>query len=533
MVTYLIVFLGVALLQGVLLWKGYQKAGYKAWQAFVPVWNMLILFKIIQRPWWWIFLVYLPVIGNIMAIVLAYEWLHVFGYRQKRYTLLAVLTLGIYLSYVTYLTKTQYLGKNEAIIAENVPSWLNGILYAVVAASTIHTYFIQPYTIPTSSLEKTLLVGDFLFVSKFHYGARLPMTPFSMPMVHDTIPVLKTRSYLPQPQLPYLRLPAIEKVKRNDIVVFNWPTDTVRFFRDPSGIHAYKPVDKKSHYVKRAVAISGDKFEIRDGEVFINDKKETYPVRAKLQTSYRVETAPEFKDYLVNLYGGQYTAEQLLPVLLFQNFSVTDASGFSSPTEFIVQSATDEVAEKIRQLPHIKNVSKILAPREYNPAIFPHSKNYSWSEDNFGPVEIPAQGKTIQLSIENLPLYKRIIAEYEGNELSVQGSDIFINGQKANTYTFLQNYYWMMGDNRHNSEDSRYWGFVPFDHIVGKPVLIWMSWDANASGFDTIRWNRLFTTVNGEGEPVSYLYWVLGLGILGYIGYEVYKKKYRGKAKKS
>ena len=236
---------------------------------------------------------------------------------------------------------------------------------------------------------------------------------------------------------------------------------------------------------------------------------------------------------MVNLYGGQYTAEQLLPVLLFQNFSVTDASGFSSPTEFIVQSATDEVAEKIRQLPHIKNVSKILAPREYNPAIFPHSKNYSWSEDNFGPVEIPAQGKTIQLSIENLPLYKRIIAEYEGNELSVQGSDIFINGQKANTYTFLQNYYWMMGDNRHNSEDSRYWGFVPFDHIVGKPVLIWMSWDANASGFDKIRWNRLFTTVNGEGEPVSYLYWVLGLGILGYIGYEVYKKKYRGKAKKS
>ena len=212
MVTYLIVFLGVALLQGVLLWKGYQKAGYKAWQAFVPVWNMLILFKIIQRPWWWIFLVYLPVIGNIMAIVLAYEWLHVFGYRQKRYTLLAVLTLGIYLSYVTYLTKTQYLGKNEAIIAENVPSWLNGILYAVVAASTIHTYFIQPYTIPTSSLEKTLLVGDFLFVSKFHYGVRLPMTPLSTPMVHDTIPVVNVKSYLSEPQLPYLRLPALQKI---------------------------------------------------------------------------------------------------------------------------------------------------------------------------------------------------------------------------------------------------------------------------------------------------------------------------------
>ena len=229
MLTYLTIFLGVQLLQGLFLWKGYQKAGYKGWQAFVPVWNMLILLKIIERPWWWVFLVYLPVIGNIMAVVLAYEWLHVFGYRQKRYTLLAVVTLGLFIAYVMYQPKTQYIGKSEAVIAENVPSWLNGILYAVVAASTIHTYFIQPYTIPTSSLEKTLLVGDFLFVSKFHYGARLPMTPLATPMVHDTLPLVGVKSYLPKPQLPYLRLPALQKIKRNDIVVFNWPTDTVRF----------------------------------------------------------------------------------------------------------------------------------------------------------------------------------------------------------------------------------------------------------------------------------------------------------------
>ncbi|MEB3004471.1 signal peptidase I [Capnocytophaga sp. G2] len=531
MLTYLIVFLGVQLLQGILLWKGYQKAGYKGWQAFVPVWNMLILFKIIQRPWWWIFLVYLPVIGNIMAIVLVYEWLHVFGYRKKRYTLIAIFTLGLYLGYITYQPKTQYVGKNEAIIAENVPSWLNGIIYAVVAASAIHTYFIQPYTIPTSSLEKTLLVGDFLFVSKFHYGARLPMTPLSTPMVHDTLPLVGIKSYLSHFQLPYLRLPALEKVKRNDIVVFNWPVDTVRFFRDPSGIYAYKPVDKKSHYVKRAVAIAGDKLEIRDGEVFINGNKERYPVRAKLQTSYSVHVSPQFEGYLMGLYGGQYTAEQLLPVFLFQNFGITDASIFRDKTEFLVQSATEEVAEKIRQLPHVESVTKILTPKEYNPAIFPHSKNFAWSEDNFGPVEIPAQGKTIQLSVENLPLYKRIITEYEGNKLEVKGNDIYVNGHKATTYTFLQDYYWMMGDNRHNSEDSRYWGFVPFDHIVGKPVLIWMSWDSNASGFNKIRWNRLFTTVNGEGEPVSYLYWVLGIGILSYIGYEVYRKRRKGKTK--
>ena len=338
--TYLIVFLGVQLLQGLFLWKGYQKAGYKGWQAFVPVWNMLILLKIIQRPWWWIFLVYLPVIGNITAMVLAYEWLHVFGYRKKRYTLWAVLTLGLFVAYVMYLPKTQYIGKSEAVIAENVPSWLNGIIYAVVAASTIHAYFIQPYTIPTSSLEKTLLVGDFLFVSKFHYGARVPMTPLSLPMVHDSIPLTGLKSYIPQPQLPYLRLPGVQKIKRNDIVVFNWPTDTVRTFRDPLKIHVDKPVDKKSHYVKRAVAIAGDQFEIRDGDVYINGKKEVYPVRVKLQTSYTIDTDAEFRNYLVGLYGRQYTPEQLLPVFLYQSFGITDASGFSDDNQFVVQSAT-------------------------------------------------------------------------------------------------------------------------------------------------------------------------------------------------
>ena len=207
---------------------------------------------------------------------------------------------------------------------------------------------------------------------------------------------------------------------------------------------------------------------------------------------------------MVSLYGSQYTPEQLLPVFLFQNFAITDASGFSADNQFVVQSATEEVAQKIGQLPHIEKVTKIVAPKQYNKAIFPHNERFAWSEDNFGPVEIPAEGKTVQLTQENLPLYQRIIAEYEGNTLQTQGNDILINGQKVTSYTFRQDYYWMMGDNRHNSEDSRYWGFVPFDHVVGKPVLVWMSWDSNASGFNKIRWSRLFTTVNGEGEPVGY-----------------------------
>ncbi|MDO4881531.1 MAG: signal peptidase I [Capnocytophaga sp.] len=532
MKEYLFIFLAVQLFQGIILWKGYTKAGYKGWQAFVPVWNMLILFKIIQRPWWWIFLVYLPVIGNIMAVVLVYEWLHVFGYHKKRYTLFAFLSLGIYVAYLLFRPETSYLGRNEKVIKQNVSPWISSVLFAVVAASSIHSYFIQPYTIPTSSLEKTLLVGDFLFVSKFHYGVRLPMTPFSTPMVHDTIPVANVKSYLAEPQLPYLRLPALQKIKRNDIVVFNWPTDNVRFFGDKSGIKVHKPVDKKSNYVKRAVAVAGDTFEIRNGAVYINDKEEKYPIRAKLQTSYKVKVNPAFWNYLVGLYGNQYAPEQVLPAFLYQNFGITDASGILNDTEFIVQSATEEVVEKMKETPDIEEVNKIISPKgEYNSAVFPHNQNFPWNEDNFGPITIPAQGKTITLTTKNLPIYQQIIENYEKNTLEVKDNEIFINGQKTTSYTFAQDYYWMMGDNRHNSEDSRYWGFVPFDHVVGKPVLIWMSWNANASGLDKIRWNRLFTTVNGEGEPVSYLYYVLIFGTLGYIGYEYYLKKRKSSKK--
>lgn len=517
MKTYLIIFLVVQLLQGIFLWKGYVKAGYKAWQAFVPVWNMLIALKIIERPWWWVFLIYLPVIGNIVAIAMVYEWLHVFNYRKKRYTLLVVLTLGLYLAYVMYLPKTNYVGRDENAIKKNVSAWISAVIFAVVAASAIHTYFIQPYTIPTSSLEKTLLVGDFLFVSKFHYGVRMPMTPLSTPMVHDTIPVVGVKSYFSKLQLPYLRLPALQKIKRNDIVVFNWPTDTVRFFRDNSGMHFHKPIDKKSNYVKRAVAVAGDQFEIKNGDVYINGKKEEYPTRAKLQYSYFVKVKEGIS---------------LTPLWLYQHFNVTDGMQPLPDNVYVIRALTDEAAKKMEALPEVEKVQKILSPEgEYNQAIFPHNPHFAWNEDNYGPIEIPSKGKSVTLTTENLPLYKRIIQEYEGNTLEVKGNDIFIGGQKVTSYTFTQDYYWMMGDNRHNSEDSRFWGFVPFDHIVGKPVLIWMSIDGNASGLDKIRWNRLFTTVNGDGEPVSYRYYVLIFGLLFWGGYEYYTRK-RKKNKK-
>lgn len=508
---YAIIFLVVQLFHGIFLWKGYVKAGRKAWEAFVPVWNMLVALKLIQRPWWWVFLIYLPVIGNIMAIVFVYEWLHCFDYRKKRYTFFSVLTLGGYLAYIMYQEKTSYVGRNEEVIKKNVSAWISATLFAVVAASSIHTYIIQPYTIPTSSLEKTLLVGDFLFVSKFHYGVRMPMTPFSTPMVHDTIPVAGVKSYLPKPQLPYLRLPALEKIKRNDIVVFNWPTDTVRFFRDNSGLHFHKPIDKKSNYVKRAVAVAGDTFEIKDGDVYINGVKEKYSVRTKLQYAYFVKVKQGIS---------------LTPSWMYQHFDVTDGIQSMPNDVYLIRALTDEAAQKLEKLPEIEKIQKIVTPKgEYNADIFPHSADFQWNEDNYGPVTIPSQGQSVSLTMENLPLYRRIIQEYENNQLVVKDSQIFINGKAVSSYTFKQDYYWMMGDNRHNSEDSRFWGFVPFDHIVGKPVLIWMSLDGNASGLDKIRWNRLFTTVNGEGEPVSYRYYVLIIGAILWAGYEIYSRK--------
>ncbi|MEB3036420.1 signal peptidase I [Capnocytophaga ochracea] len=511
---YLYILIIAQLINGLFFWKGYEKAGYKAWQAFVPFYNTVIFLRIISRPWWWVFLLYLPVIGNIMVIVMTYEWLHVFNYRKKRYTLLSIITLGLFAAYITYLPSTHYVGKDVEVIKKNVSSWVSATIFAVVAASAIHTYFIQPYMIPTSSLEKTLLVGDFLFVSKFHYGVRVPMTPLSLPMVHDSIPIIGTRSYIKTPQLPYLRLPALQKVQRNDITVFNWPTDTVRYFRDNSGIHVDKPIDKKSNYVKRTVAIPNDVLEIKNGDVWINGKKEIYPVRAKLQTSYIVVTQPNL-----------FSHPDEFRVVMYQQYGVTDPAYPINNDTYIFTSLTDDVAKALEANTSIVSVTRnINKAGVYNPAIFPHSPTFAWNEDNYGPITIPAKGKNVILTKENLPLYKRIISEYEHNKLETKGDDIYINGQKASSYTFQQDYYWMMGDNRHNSEDSRFWGFVPEDHVLGKPVLIWMSLDKNASGFKKIRWQRLFTTVNGEGEPVSYRYIVFGL--LGlWLVYSLVKKK--------
>ncbi|MGB5403054.1 MAG: signal peptidase I, partial [Robiginitalea sp.] len=283
---WLLFFLIVQLIHFLGTWKLYVKAGRKAWEAAIPVYNAIILMKIIKRPSWWVVLLFIPIINLLMFPVIWVETIRSFGRNRLLETWLVILTLGFYIYYVNYALDVEYIADRDLHPKSASGEWVSSIVFAIVAATLVHTYFIQPYVIPTGSLERTLRIGDLLFVSKFHFGARVPMTTVAAPMVHDTLPVLGTRSYLKKPQLPYMRLPGFQKVGRTDLVVFSWPADTVRqFFKAEAGVK--KPIDKKSNYVKRCVGVPGDSLEVRDGYVFINGKQLELPGRARPMYDYR------------------------------------------------------------------------------------------------------------------------------------------------------------------------------------------------------------------------------------------------------
>ncbi|GLB53157.1 signal peptidase I [Neptunitalea chrysea] len=518
---WLVFILVIQVIHFLATFKLYQRAGRKAWEAIVPIYNAVILMKIINRPWWWVLLLFVPIINLVMIPVIWVETIRSFGKNSTKETWLVVLTLGFYIFYVSYVTNDAYI-KDRSLKPKNVlGEWTNSIVFAVVAATFVHIYIMQPFVIPSSSLEKTLLVGDLLFVSKFHYGARVPMTMVSAPFVHDTLPLVKLKSYLFDDryeerntsiwnkfQLPYMRLPGLQDIARNDIVVFNQPADTLLDMNDfHPDRNYYKPIDKKTNLVKRCVAIAGDSLEIREGYVYINGKRTVLPERAKPQYIFKVDTDGQQIPYemLVERYGYR-------------------EGGFNGKEYTLV--LTDKEAELIKSHPAVKSVTKMLTPKGVKDAVFPYIDSLDWNMDNFGPIYIPKKGDELKITRANLPFYKRLIAEYENNNLSVAGDDIYINGKQTDTYTVKQNYYWMMGDNRHRSLDARKWGYVPFDHVVGKPVFIWMSYESNASGIkNKIRWDRLFTTVGGDGQPKSYFWYAVVVGVLLYFGSKFYKKK--------
>ena len=350
--------------------------------------------------------------------------------------------------------------------------WVDAIIFAVIAATLIRTFFIEAYTIPTPSMERSLLVGDFLFVSKVNYGARTPMTPIAFPFAHHTMPLINTKAYWDGWELNYHRLPGLSEVKKGDVVVFNYPMEADSPF--------FRPVDKRENYIKRCQATPGDTIKLIDAQVYVNGKAAPNPPGE--QTDYNIVTNGGVIDI---------NPEKLAEL------NVSNYEGASSPT------MTKDAAAALKGLSVVKSITPNIAPKDLEDAsIFPNSQHlpkdhiYKWNVDNFGPVIVPKKGWTVKLDSLTLPIYRRAITVYEGNKLTQNGNEILINGVKTNSYTFKMNYYWMMGDNRHDSLDSRFWGFVPEDHIVGKALFIWMSWDDNASFFSKIRWSRLFRGIN-------------------------------------
>jgi signal peptidase I len=539
-------------------WKLYQRANRKAWEAAIPIYNAVIIMKIINRPKWWVILLFIPVINQLMFPILWIETARSFGFNKRKDTALVLLTLGFYLFFINYATNSTYTLNRSLKPRTALGEWVSSIAFAIIAATLVHTYVMQPYTIPTSSLEKTLLVGDYLFVSKFHYGARVPTTTIATPMLHDSIPTAiisekNTKSYLNKPLLPYLRIPGFQKIKRNDIVVFNWPVDTLVHWMDPSKGTDFKPLDKKTNYVKRCVGIAGDTLEVRDGYVYINGKQNILPGRAKLQFYNKVYsekglstqkllryTDKEFERKFIINFTSQNQFEKVMryatnnPEKIKDNQFIITTSDEGIPqwiingyrldikeisTKIRKANITDEIAAKLRKDSEVDSVVKVINPKgNKGNNMFPQGTNLSWNTDNYGPIYIPKKGTTVPLNMNSIPFYERIIEDYENNQLEVIGEHIFVNGKKSTSYTFKQDYYWMMGDNRQNSLDARSWGYVPFDHVVGKPVLIWFSINKGK-----IRWERLFTTVGGNGKPVSYLMYFL-IALAGYIGYSFLRK---------
>jgi signal peptidase I len=382
-----------------------------------------------------------------------------------------------------------------------VVEWVDAIIFAVIAATFIRMFFIEAYTIPTSSMEKTMLVGDYLFVSKTSYGPKLPNTPLSFPFVHHTMPFSRTqKSYVEWIKNPYKRIAGFGKVKNNDVVVFNFPEgDTVALNvpnqsyyqlvrsygrarvwqeKETFGEIVARPVDKRENYIKRCIGIAGDVIEIRNGQLFVNGKEQEHFSGMQY-------------DNIVTTDGtgiNKRTLEQL-------HIAVDDRHVYSNSQYLFPLTQSDE--EKLKAMKNIVSVKRTLAPEEnWDQNIFPFSSKYPWNVDNFGPLEIPKKGQTVKLTMNNLPIYERIIDLYEENDLNVKDSIIHINGSPADSYTFKMDYYWMMGDNRHNSADSRYWGFVPEDHVVGKAVFIWLSLDKDQPFYNKIRWRRLFSFVH-------------------------------------
>jgi signal peptidase I len=524
-----------------------KRAGLNATLGYIPIVNFIPFLKMINRPWWWFLLLLSPGVNLLMLVIINVELGIAFGKRKTgeqwffgALPWYALFKLAFQEKEVAYIGPRDWTGKKKSFSRE----WGEAIIFAVIAASVIRTFFIEAFTIPTPSMEKSMLVGDYLFVSKLSYGPKIPQTPVSIPFVHNAIPGGMTNSYVDWFSLPYFRLPGFGNVDRFDPVVFNFPNgDTImvdpfyaghdyysyvrregkylagsdeNYFNAPEkfnqmarynfankhtckicarekrvknlaiqGVRA-RPMDKKENYVKRCIGLPGEDLKIVNRQVYINDQAIENPEGLMFSYLFRVKSPAVldkiYSEFKVNIGDRNSGVDQNTKEIVgLSSFTQSDYEKLKTFSGIIsIEVNNDTVAEESMAI----YPNSMLAP--FN----------TWTRDNMGPIHIPAKGETIQLTPENIALYKRVISNYENNLWVERDGQIFINGQAATSYTFKQDYYWMMGDNRHQSADSRYWGFVPEDHVVGKPVFTWFSKE-NLDYQETgeIRWSRMFRLV--------------------------------------
>ena len=511
-ITVYLVSLLLVLLPAPGLARLFQAAGIPAWKAFVPFYNTWIMQGLAERPKHWVFWQFIPVIGWFITPGIYIEFAKLFGRFSVLDHLAASLLAPFYFPWLGYNQQPKFIGPEgvRKHVKQGWREWYDAAIFAIVAATLIRTFVFEAYTIPSGSMEKSLLVNDFLFVSKFSYGPRIPNTPLSVPFVHNYMPFGSTsKSYVSEVQIPYIRWFA-SPVERLDAVVFNFPAgDTVvnrpgyQSFREfqalcrelgngdvdagrsyilanadtlPLAVH---PVDKTDNYIKRCVAVAGDTLEIRAGDVYISGVKQTPPPHSVM--SYFVATNGQMLD--PDLLKSEYEVDFLndvVPIGLNQ-FYIRNLPAIS-----VEKMRSNGLATSIQ--PDVLHPDSIDLSNWAN-RLFPYDAAHRWTLDYFGPIWIPKKGATLTLTAENYSIYERAIRLYEHNEFSRVGDRFMLNGKSVTTYTFKMDYYWMMGDNRHGSQDSRFWGFVPEDRVVGKASLIWFSWEGGP------RWDRLFRFV--------------------------------------
>ncbi len=542
LLTYLLYGAVLSVLMGISTWKFFRAMGYHPALAFVPFYNYSIIQKETGHPRWWVVLAYLPIVGPIMMSVFHLFLMRHFGRRSLADQVLTVVLPFIYMAYVNY-SSTPEVEKPAAFDFEDEEetgkkdTFLGSVTFAVVFATVIHVFFTQPFGIPTGSMERTLMVGDFLFVNKWSYGYRLPMRPLAIPFLQGTImdtgekgnPKDDPKSYAEGVKLPYQRIFQFKKPQRNDIVVFNYPQDSVHI-----------ATDRKDPYVKRCVAVAGDELEMRAGRLFVNGKPEVELGDQQKQHKYIVTTGSQLDiQSLYKIYG-------FLPVQ-----EIPTDNGFI----YDFQGLTDQTAKDIEQLPQVIEMKEHVWPKDSaavaykinaahdaytknidsSQSIFPINKK--WNQDWYGPLRVPKKGDVVPLTQETLPEYQWIISEYEHHQLENKNGQIFIDGKPATQYTIEQDYYMMIGDNRDASLDARFFGFVPEENIVGSPMFTWLSVEGlfpdRSSSYQPdgkrLRWDRMFKATNtGEAEKTSY-WWIAAIVLILFFGWDFFAKLFRKK----